>query len=97
MTKPINENLRSVMIENDNGILQPLLVRPWTPGMALPRGACFGDMVDHFELIAGERRWGAAQAAIAGSPASIGRWWPSSPPGASGTSSICKIFEGAEK
>ncbi|MFI0609296.1 MAG: ParB/RepB/Spo0J family partition protein, partial [Anaerolineae bacterium] len=46
-----------------HGILQPLLVRRWQVGMALPKGACFGDMTDHFELIAGERRWGAAQAA----------------------------------
>ena len=46
-----------------HGILQPLLVRPWAPGMTLPQGACFGDMADHFELIAGERRWTAAQAA----------------------------------
>lgn len=48
------------------GVMQPILVRNWQPGMTLPHGKVFGDMIDHFEIIAGERRWRAAT--IAGLP-----------------------------
>ncbi len=40
-----------------HGIIQPLIVRPATPSVAAPTG----DAGRRFELIAGERRWRAAQ------------------------------------
>src|SRR4030095_16678520 len=40
-----------------HGIIQPLIVRPATAGVA----AATGDAGRRFELIAGERRWRAAQ------------------------------------
>src|SRR6266487_6853484 len=40
-----------------HGIIQPLIVRPATTGVA----AAIGDAGRRFELIAGERRWRAAQ------------------------------------
>ena len=46
-----------------HGVLQPILVRAWTPGMTLPPNKCFGDMQDHFEIVCGERRWRASQIA----------------------------------
>ena len=45
------------------GILQPILVRKWDIGMQLPRGKVFEDMIDTYEIIAGERRWRAAEIA----------------------------------
>jgi len=44
-----------------HGVLQPILVRKWTPEMKLPPGKSFGDMIDCYEIVCGERRWRASQ------------------------------------
>lgn len=46
------------------GIAQPLLVRAWSPMTnTLPHGKVFNDMHDHYEIVAGERRYRAAKLA----------------------------------
>jgi ParB/RepB/Spo0J family partition protein len=54
------DELRTSIIEH--GVLQPLLLRPWPEGQRIPKGVKNVGPVA-FEIVAGERRWRAAQAA----------------------------------
>jgi ParB/RepB/Spo0J family partition protein len=49
----------------EHGVIQPILVRKWQVGMAMPPGKTFGDMADMnaHEIACGERRWRASQIA----------------------------------